>query len=388
MLLRATYLAAICAVTACATCPANHFQSRVDGSLCANLVKQPGIASADACRDRCCADGACSVWQWCNNTSCAKWAGAKCHTGNTTKGCVALAHWIGESVLPPPPTPAPPVVTKKRGFSGFVKKPSTCQDAAALNLADSWYYSWLSNPWGGQNLCKQAFAAGNLTAREFVPMIIGRGITGNLVPSYQADWRKANAKYLLGYNEPDYGNGHNHPHMMSARAAAQDWPNVQRIAAQFDPPLVLVAPSVSSNGPDAWDADGASPWLDYFLGNCTHEVPDCDPSLIKYLGMHDYVGDVDKLKRRVSGAVQRYGGRKVWLTEIAITKWGAPPPRAAQDAYLRQLLPYLDGSDDVFRYAWFTARNVPNQQNGGSNLLPSDSSDLTPTSTGTIYATF
>eukprot|EP00662_Eupelagonemidae_sp_cell21_P027126 gene27126-41979_t len=82
-----------------------------------------------------------------------------------------------------------------------------------------------------------------------------------------------------------------------------------------------------NSGPDAWDADGRSTWLDDFLGNCTHV-----------------------------------------------------------DAFLRQALPYLDGSDDVFRYAWFTSRNQPNEQNGGSNLLPWDSLSMEPTSTGHIYA--
>lgn len=102
--------------------------------------------------------------------------------------------------------------------------------------------------------------------------------------------------------------------------------------------------------------------------------------------MHDYQGNVTKLRRRVSGAVKRYDGRKLWLTEFAITKYGDPPSRDAQDAFMREALPYLDSSDDVYRYAWFTARNAPNKQNGGSNLLPFDSSSTTPTSTGSIYA--
>ena len=37
-------------------------------------------------------------------------------------------------------------VTKKRGFSGFLA-PATCDDARALNLGDSWYYSWLNAPY-------------------------------------------------------------------------------------------------------------------------------------------------------------------------------------------------------------------------------------------------
>lgn len=36
------------------------------------------------------------------------------------------------------------------------------------------------------------------------------------------------------------------------------------------------------------DADGGSLWLDYFLGNCTHVVPGCNASLIKYIAFHDY----------------------------------------------------------------------------------------------------
>lgn len=202
-------------------------------------------------------------------------------------------------------------------------------------------------------------------------------------------WIAANAHYLLGYNEPDYGNGHNHPHMATPAQAAEDWPVVQEVADQFSPPLILVGPAVSSGaesgGSDAWDANGKSTWLDEFLGNCTHVVKACDPSQIKYIAMHDYQGNVTKLKRRVSGAVQRYG-RKVWLTEVAITHFGSPPSRAAQDTFMKELLPYLDTSSDVFRYAWFSARNAPNPQNGGSNLLAYESSSLTRTSTGNIYA--
>jgi len=123
--------------------------------------------------------------------------------------------------------------------------------------------------------------------------------------------------------------------------------------------------------------------MDNFFGNCTHVVKDCDPLLIKYIGMHDYHGSVEGLRRKVDGAAKLYG-RKVWISEIAITNWGNPTPRNVQDSYLKDLLPYLDKSENVFRYSWYAVRNCPNNQNGGSNLLSCDGSPVV-TSTGKIY---
>jgi hypothetical protein len=275
-------------------------------------------------------------------------------------------------------------VKRKRGFSGIVGA-DTCTDAKVLGLDDSWNYNWMHSRVRG-DICE-----GIDISAEFVPMISGVGAADGLDKwALHKQWKAANVHYLLGYNEPDRGNGHNHPHMASPAAAAAYWPVIQDLAATFQPPLTLVGPSIASGsesgGSDAWDADGKSSWLDEFFGNCTHIVEACDPSLIRFIAMHDYEGSVAKLRRRVEGAVKHYGGRKVWITEIAITKYGKPPRRAAQNAFLKQVLPYLDGADEVFRYAWFTSRNRPNEQNGGSNLLPWNSASRVPTSTGRIYA--
>merc|ERR1712186_185149 len=104
----------------------------------------------------------------------------------------------------------------------------------------------------------------------------------------------------------------------------------------------------------------------------------------KFIAMHDYIGNVTGMMHRISAAAKRYN-RKVWVTEWAILDWGHPPPRTAMDAFMTEALPLLDASDDVFRYAWFSARNKPNEMNGGSNLLPYDSASVEPTSTGQIY---
>lgn len=221
-------------------------------------------------------------------------------------------------------------------------------------------------------------------------MVNGIGQAAEMLTThFKNEWTNTNVQFLLGYNEPDYGNGHNHPHQCTPADAAKDWPALQGLASMFDPPLELVAPGVASGSEsgssDAWDANGHSTWLDEFFGNCTDEVEDCDPSMIKYIAMHDYWGDVSKLERRLDGAVKRYGGRKVWITEFAITNWRDPPTRDMENNYMSKVLPFLDSNDNVFRYAWFSSRNAPNNQNGGSNLLEADGSPRL-TSTGRIYA--
>jgi hypothetical protein len=89
------------------------------------------------------------------------------------------------------------------------------------------------------------------------------------IEEYKAEWNRANAHFLLGYNEPDPSP--NHPHSEPNHTkAAEDWVYVQQVAQAFDPPLRLVSPAPASND---FDLDGRSVWLDLFLGNCTDVVP-------------------------------------------------------------------------------------------------------------------
>ena len=271
-----------------AACPAGTFKSSTNLTLCANLTKQPQISSLDACRKLCCADPQCGTWQWCPNDAtgeqhlggCEHWAGARCHTGPAVStACPWAAHWVGESrvelpVPPPappgPPHPAPPA-SRKQGFSGFLGPDYSCDDAKALGLADSWYYTWMTNA-AQYGRCESPLDQ----AVEFVPMINGVGqLEKGLSHHFQEEWRSANAHYLLGYNEPDYGNGHNHPHMVSPAVAAKDWVNVQAAATLMG--LKLVSPAVSTTG---LDDHGVSPWFDQFFGNCSI-TPGCNASKIE-----------------------------------------------------------------------------------------------------------
>jgi hypothetical protein len=279
----------------------------------------------------------------------------------------------------------------KRGFVGFVGSGAslgTCLDATALNLADSWFYNWQSAPYAQEDSCRS-----HPQAAEFVPMvnrIHGQNSLDELLIGWNSTlqmWRDANVNYLLGFNEPDYGNGDNHPSMCTPAEAAVAWPKMQEIASNFNPPLSLVAPAISTSGPDAWDANGASVWLDEFFGNCS-EVVDCDLASIPYIAMHDHGNDVAMLEKKINGAAERYK-RKVWLTEFNIMEWGKAnntASREEQDQFLSEALLMPDAHSAVYRYSWVSARGCPNAMNGGSNLLPCDNLSMDLTSTGKIYA--
>lgn len=273
--------------------------------------------------------------------------------------------------------------TKKQGFSGYLGLYYTCDDAKALHLGSSWYYTWLHEPVQGG--ASSSRCASFPPPGEFVPMIIDRGIAKELQTKATTKvWRESRARFLLGYNEPDYGNGHNHPHAMNPRDAAMDWSHVQDLARSNN--LTLVSPAISTTG---LNDDGVSKWLDEFFANCS-TIDTCDPSLIEHIAFHDYGGDPDVIVKRANGLYRRYK-RTVWITEFAINKWSAgyPPTREQQDAYMRKVLSMLDESEAIYRYAWYTARDQPSAADapgGGGNLLKWNVTDPTLTSTGYIYA--
>lgn len=289
-----------------ASCPPGRFLRNVSAVYCDGMTGVEAPDSAEACANYCCANSTCGVWLWCpdsgNGGGCTQWRSKRCHIGPSSTACSTQSHWFGQSDTPPPPTPpAPPPVTRKRGFSGFLGPEYTCDDAAALSLDNSWFYNWLHVPsqYGNCN--------GKRQAAEYVPMVIGINVT--VAPDTPAIWEAANARYLLGYNEPDFGNGHNHPHMCSPEEAAKDWHRLQSLATSTSPPLELVSPAVSTTGVNH---NGESSWLDRFFANCTVAVG-CDPTMIKYVAFHDYSGDPQLILARAEGMYKRYQ-RKVWIT--------------------------------------------------------------------------
>lgn len=239
-------------------------------------------------------------------------------------------------------------------------------------------------------------------------------------------WKAMGAKYLLGFNEPD---GIHVPiQTCDPKRAANGWLVVQKIANYFSPPLRLVSPAPISGGAaeGSHSVGGAAnggcnkgncPWLNSFFEEC-RKLQGCEPDAIEFIAFHDYEGDFDvtedNLQTRIQNLATNYAfpngtKRKVWLTEITAgcgdtslcrnckktiyRKGKCNWPKDGYDSlteeeqlgYMHKVVPFLEASEDVYRYAWFGIRNTPRSFNGFVNLLPAYSNDLTPTKLGEYY---
>jgi hypothetical protein len=233
----------------------------------------------------------------------------------------------------PPDSGAPAVADCKRG-AGYVNENGL--DVSAFSKGIGWWYDWGAVPNASAHA---ALADGGV---ENVPMVW----TGppNATIDVQGLIQKipAEAQFLLGFNEPNFGSQAN---LTPAQAAAA-WPQLEQIAKARN--LKLVAPAVNYCGGNCNQTDPFA-WLDAFIAACTN----CQ---VDYIAFHWYACSKDAL----SGMLTRFEsyGRPVWLTEFACLD-NADTSEAAQETYMKAAVPILEADPKVFRYAWFIGRSSP-----------------------------
>jgi hypothetical protein len=223
-------------------------------------------------------------------------------------------------------------------------------DNAEVNSQLTWWYKW--------GLTAQTVGAG----LEFVPMISGGGT--NVTDDNKAI--RPDAKYLLGYNEPNFMSQAN----MTAQQAAADWPTLEAVAKAHD--LKLVSPAVNYCGDDktgTGPCNGTNPatYLKDFFAACAN----CQ---VDYVAVHWYNCDGASLKSYLD--MFKQFKRPLWLTEFACA-YGGDTSVAGQEKYMREAIPILEGRSDVFRYAWFSGDPIPE-----ARLLNADGS---PNALGKVY---
>jgi hypothetical protein len=228
----------------------------------------------------------------------------------------------------------------KRGIAA-VAAPSAAFAPTATSPGVSWSYNWANQSPGGDPRI------------EFVPMLWGGMSLNQTIP--------AGSKYLLGFNEPNFNSQAN----MTAPQAAADWPTVEAEAKGSG--AAIVSPGVNFCG-SASDASMCTDpavtdpytYLKDFLAAC----PGCT---VDGIAVHAYYCDVPSLRAYLEGNTDAGGslqgfvqfGKPIWLTEFSCDKTHTV---ADQKAYMQAAVPYLESNPNVKRYAWFSAKPIPNAE--------------------------
>lgn len=205
-------------------------------------------------------------------------------------------------------------------------------DLGALSKGIGWWYNWSAAP----DDATVAAAFGGL-GLEFVPMIWGQKSFAGLPAQVPAGTR-----YLLGFNEPNFGSQAN----LTPSQAAALWPQVEQYAKQHG--LATVSPAVNYCGSPC-NVTNPFDWLDQFFAACTG----CQ---VDYIAMHWYACTPSALTNYLSTFESKYQ-QPLWLTEFSCLD-ASDTSEPVQEAYMKQALAILEADPRVFRYAWFTGRST------------------------------
>src|SRR4051812_15477936 len=234
--------------------------------------------------------------------------------GATTDGAV-----VGDGAAGDAPQGGP---GSKRGVAyGF----RSAADLAALGPSVTWWYNWADRPDAGP------------PDAAFIPMVWNGMFDVPTLDSHVP----ADAKYLLGFNEPNFVNQAN----LTPEEAAARWPDVEQFARSRG--IKLVSPAVNYCGSPCNVADPFV-WLQRFFAAC----PGCQ---VDYVGMHWYACDKPALVNTL--AKYKQFGKPLWVTELACLDDSSKVNAAAELAYMKDAVAALEADPMVFRYAWFTGRS-------------------------------
>jgi hypothetical protein len=209
-------------------------------------------------------------------------------------------------------------------------------DGPALSPGVGWWYNW--SPFPGDGSEGPLGDAG----LEFVPMIWTGPPRAGIDTAFLIEHIPAGAKYLLGFNEPNFGVQAS----LTPQQAAAAWPQLEEIARARN--LQLVSPALNYCGGDCNETDPFV-WLDAFFAACRG-------CRIDHVAFHWYACTRDALRHMI----ERFGsyGKPLWLTEFACMDQ-ADTSQPVQERYMRESLAILEADTRIFRYAWFIGRSVP-----------------------------
>ena len=137
------------------------------------------------------------------------------------------------------------------------------------------------------------------------------------------------------------------------------------------PRSILVSPATAGDG---------RPWFRDFFSYCAsmYGPSGCN---ITIMAVHSYTCDAKRMHGYLE-AVHSEFHLPIWLTEFACGDHADHQPLERQIAFMKEILPILDASNIVDRYAWMAARQGAADDRG---LLVPGKSELTEL--GRLYNT-
>jgi hypothetical protein len=239
------------------------------------------------------------------------------------------------------------IASRKRGIAyGY----HSDADLAALSAGIGWWYNWAAKP---DDTLMTGYPGLGV---EFVPMVWG----GTFDTATLEKQVPAGAKYLLTFNEPNFGSQAN---LTPAQAAAL-WPKIETFAKARG--MKIVSPAVNYCGSPCNETDPFM-WLSKFFAACSG----CQ---VDYVAMHWYACSKAALTSTLAKYEQQFG-KPLWVTEFSCLDEKSKVNDADELLYMQDAVAALEADPMVFRYAWFTGRFTSNPP---VNLLTATSGQLTP----------
>ncbi len=266
---------------------------------------------------------------------------------DTAQALPDLARSVGDAASSAPDLATPPKPGKRGAAYGF----KTAEDLAAPGPSVSWWYNWSPQP---------DVASPGV---EFVPMVWGGTFDINQLKTQIPP----DAKYLLGFNEPNFASQSN----LTPGAAAALWPQLEQLADERN--LLLVSPALNYCGGQCNETDPFV-WLQKFFDACTN-------CRVDFIALHWYACTKSALQSYLSNYKAKFD-KPLWLTEFSCLD-DQTITVDKEMSYLPDALSVLEADPIVFRYSWFTGRFM---QQPAVDLLDAQNGVLTPL--GKAYAAY
>lgn len=238
---------------------------------------------------------------------------------------------------------------KKGGKKGYATGLKSAQQARVVtDLNAKWTYNWTAKR-----------PAGLPEGVEWVPMVFKDNesqFAAQAVEEIRADLpNKPHA--VLGFNEPDAKEQSN----MTVEQALAAWPKLEELKLPLGSPAGVHADS---------------PWMQSFMKEALKRKYRIDFVTIHWYGgpsASQILSHLDKIARLYK--------RPLWITEFCPADWSAAKTGKNQHPekdvlrFIKEVLPRLERSSDVERYAWFGT--LPGNTPTGCSALSDSSGALT-----------